>query len=89
MKEIKLYNRDGADLRLINIEENQWQFQVDKNHDYVLSYIRCGMNEDNTLNMVDPAGGPYITVGYQLTERLSVDKIIIKDKKITILTVNN
>ena len=47
MKEIKLFNRDGADLWLKKcnkqIEPNiwMWHLDVDKEHSYVLDYCRC------------------------------------------------
>lgn len=47
MKKIKLYNRDGADLCLIQkhlkeIEPNitEWELQVDKKHEYILEFCR-------------------------------------------------
>ena len=54
--EIKLFNRDGADLRLISEDEKLWKFKVDKKHAYVLEYMRYGLEKDNkTINMMDPS----------------------------------
>lgn len=87
MNEIKLFNRDGADLKLVNIDENLWKFTVDENHKYVLDFLRLGLGEDNkTIEMVDPSGGPYMTLGYKLNENLMISVIINIDNKILIAT---
>ena len=50
MKEIKLYNRDGANLKLVSEDGNLWKFQVDDKHKYILEYCRIGyQNEDKTI----------------------------------------
>ena len=57
MKEIKLFNRDGADLRLVQkhlkeIEPHitEWELQVDKEHEYVLEFCRYIGEYDNKEN---------------------------------------
>lgn len=79
MKEIKLYNRDGADLKLVNRENSDlWDLTVDSKHQYCLKYMRCGGDFDikeesgkqiinwKSRKMVDPSGGPYLEVGDSL-----------------------
>ena len=76
MKEIKLFNRDGADLKLVQkylkeIEPGipDWELQVDKEHDYVLEFVRFigNYNEDKNfinwdiIEAIDPSGGPFIS----------------------------
>ena len=87
MNEIKLFNRDGADLRLVQKEENLWEFKVDDKHKYVLEFMRYGLGEDNkTIEMVDPSGGPYMTLGYKLNNELIISAIINVDNNILIAT---
>ena len=57
MKEIKLYNRDGADLKLVQkqlkeIEPHitEWELQVDDKHKYVLEFVRFIGNYDEDKN---------------------------------------
>lgn len=65
---IKLHNRDGADLKLRHHSENDvWKFEVDDEHKFVLEYIRVGRNKDNTIDFIDPAGGPFISIGTELS----------------------
>ena len=86
MKDIKLYNRDGADLKLVSEDGKLWEFQVDKNHEYVLKYCRLGFKEDNkTIDFIDPAGGPFLRVGEKIENYYAaIDSIIEVDNKIKI-----
>ena len=87
MNEIKLFNRDGADLRLVQKDENLWEFKVDGKHKYVLEYMRYGLDKDNkTIVMIDPSGGPYMTLGYKLNNELIISSIINVDNNILIAT---
>lgn len=75
MKEIKLFNRDGADLKLVNIKDNIWKLEVDRKHEYVLHYMRVihkenidytnarGALDPKNYLAVDPSGGPMINLG--------------------------
>lgn len=92
MKEIKLYNRDGANLKLVNTKDNIWELKVDKNHEYVLRYMRVIFKENSeTLNpknylSVDPSGGPFITLGdvfegYKLVEFINSTTFIMKENE--------
>lgn len=77
MKEIKLFNRDGADLRLVSEDGILWKFDVDKEHKYVLEYMRCGFENDNkTINMMDPSGGPYLSIGQRLSKDYIIDAFV-------------
>jgi hypothetical protein len=82
MKKIKLFNRDGADLRLVqkDLKEiepgiTEWELQVDKKHDYVLEF--CRYIGDNFLEpeAVDPSGGPMINLGDEFENKYKIVKI--------------
>ena len=90
MKEIKLFNRDGADLRLVQkylkeIEPGitEWELQVDKKHNYVLEFVRFIGNYDEDKNSVDwsvieaidPSGGPFISLGDEFENKYKRVKI--------------
>jgi len=73
---IKLYNRDGADLCLVNYDTNLWKLQVDDHHKYVLDYMRIGYENDNiTISFVDPSGGPYLCRGQRLNKKYIINLI--------------
>jgi hypothetical protein len=85
--EIKLFNRDGADLRLVSEDEKLWTFKVDKKHDYILEYMRYGLENDNkTINMMDPAGGPYLTIGTRIGKDFIIDAFLEVDGECMIHT---
>lgn len=90
MKEIKLFNRDGADLRLVQkylkeIEPHitEWELQVDDKHKYVLEFVRFIGNYDENKNSVDwsvieaidPSGGPFISLGDEFENKYKIVKI--------------
>lgn len=82
MNEIKLFNRDGADLKLVQkhlkeIEPNitEWELQVDEKHKYVLEF--CRYIGDNFLEpeAIDPSGGPMINLGDEFENKYKIVKI--------------
>ena len=82
MKIIKLFNRDGADLKLVQkhlkeIEPHitEWELQVDEKHKYVLEF--CRYIGDNFLSpeAIDPSGGPMINLGDKFEGKYKVVKI--------------
>ena len=82
MKEIKLYNRDGADLKLVQkhlkeIEPHitEWELQVDEKHRYVLEF--CRYIGDNLLELeaIDPSGGPMLSVEDVFENKYEIVKI--------------
>jgi hypothetical protein len=82
MRKIKLFNRDGADLKLVQkhlkeIEPHitEWELQVDKNHDYVLEF--CRYIGDNFLSpeAIDPSGGPMINLGDEFEGKYKIIQI--------------
>ena len=103
MKEIKLYNRDGADLKLVYIREiepniSEWKFQVDEKHNYVLEFVRFmgDYNEENNsidwynIKAVDPSGGPFISLGDEFENKYKIVRInSIKSICISERTNNN
>lgn len=87
MEEIKLFNRDGADLRLISEDKKLWKFKVDKKHAYVLEYMRYGVEKDGrTICMMDPSGGPYLTIGTKLGKDYIIDAFLEVDDECMIHT---
>ena len=82
MKEIKLFNRDGANLKLVQkhlkeIEPHitEWELQVDEKHRYVLEF--CRYIGDNFLEpeAIDPSGGPMINLGDEFEGKYKIVKI--------------
>jgi hypothetical protein len=82
MKRIKLYNRDGADLKLVrkHLKEiepyiTEWELQVDEKHRYVLEF--CRYIGDNFLEpeAIDPSGGPMINLGDEFEGKYKIVKI--------------
>ena len=82
MKEIKLFNRDGANLKLVQkhlkeIEPHitEWKLQVDEKHKYVLEF--CRYIGDNFLEpeAIDPSGGPMINLGDEFEGKYKIVKI--------------
>ena len=94
MKEIKLYNRDGANLKLVSEDGKAWKFDVDEKHQYVLEYCRMGMFDENDkehigYEMVDPSGGPYLSVGQRLDKMHVIESIISTKNGIIINTIES
>ena len=90
MKEIKLFNRDGADLKLVqkHLKEiepyiTEWELKVDKEHSYVLEFCRFigeYQTENNKVNWdvieaIDPSGGPFISLGDEFEGKYKIVKI--------------
>ena len=87
MKEIKLYNRDGADLKLVSEDGKLWKFQVDDKHKYILEYCRVGYQKgDKEIDFVDPSGGPMLSCGQRISEDYVIDFIIDVDNQLMIHT---
>lgn len=59
MENAKYINRYGDEIIFKKINENQIQMIGGQ-------YYRTGYNEDETINFVDPSGGPFIQVGTDL-----------------------
>ena len=82
MKEIKLFNRDGADLKLVQkhlkeIEPHitEWELQVDKKHEYVLEFCRYIGDNFSEPEAIDPSGGPMINLGDEFEGKYKIVKI--------------
>jgi len=82
MNEIKLFNRDGANLKLVqkHLKEiepyiTEWELQVDEKHRYVLEF--CRYIGDNFLEpeAIDPSGGPMINLGDEFENKYKIVKI--------------
>ena len=77
---IHLPNRYNERVCLIQLSESNTQYRLDVE----CPYLRIGENEDNTINFVDPSGGPFIYIGYKVSSKRVVSKIYRKDKDIII-----
>lgn len=82
MKEIKLFNRDGADLKLVqkHLKEigphiTEWELQVDEKHKYVLEFCRYIGDNFLELEAIDPSGGPMINLGDEFEGKYKIVKI--------------
>lgn len=87
MIKINVPNRDAAKLNLVSEDGKLWKFQVDDNHKYVLEYMRLGYMHDNkTIEFVDPSGGPFLKVGYDMAPGKQIVSICEVDGEICIVT---
>lgn len=89
-KEIKLYNRDGANLCLKPLNEDSvdddraYILSVDKEHSFVLDYMRIignfivknKLTNWLSIEAVDPSGGPYLCIGKRVTEHHKISRIV-------------
>ena len=82
MNKIKLHNRDGADLKLVQkhlkeIEPHitEWELQVDKKHEYVLEFCRYIGDNFSEPEAIDPSGGPMISLGDEFEGKYKIVKI--------------
>jgi len=86
-KEIKLFNRDGANLKLISEDGRLWKFDVDEKHKYILEYCRVGYQKgDKEIDFIDPSGGPMLSCGQRLSKNYVIDFIIEVDGQLMIHT---
>lgn len=63
MKEIILKSRDNIDNRLIQINEKSLKFKLKTDYNYRIGF------KDNAMTIgafIDPAGGPFISIGDKL-----------------------
>ena len=80
---IKLYNRDGADLRLEKSNKEVspnifvWTLETDKKHEFVLEYCRIIRSPNNIdgCDAIDPSGGPFISVGDEFEGKYKIVRI--------------
>ena len=90
MNIIKLHNRDGANLKLVNYDDYLWKFEVDDKHKYILQYMRMGFLEDNkTIYFVDPSGGPYLSRGKRLNKKYIINAIFEHENEIRFQLAEN
>lgn len=87
--EIPLFNRDGANLKLVSEDNHTWHFQVDKGHQWVLEHIRVGYDDNKNITFIDPSGGPYLAINSLLTSKLKIESFSWKEGPITIYTIEN
>ena len=59
MDKIKLYNRDNADLYLIN-KGDYWQLE---GPELYTSYLRIIRKFPDDIEAIDPPGGPFMSIG--------------------------
>ena len=81
MKKIKLFNRDGADLYLVKTNEEiepniwVWSLEADKRHGYIFEYCRFMIDSDNTIEAIDPSGGPMLSLADEFEDKYKIVKI--------------
>lgn len=83
MTEIKLFNRDGATLKLVKtdkvVDSNTWVWalEVDRPHDYIFEYSRVIYSDNNfsRIQAIDPSGGPFISVGDTFEKHYKIIRI--------------
>lgn len=90
MYEIKLHNRDGANLRLLSNDNHTWTFDVDEKHKYILEHCRVSClseNDTNNFAFIDPSGGPFLHINYKIENTdYVIESICYKDNKFVIET---
>lgn len=88
MEEIKLFNRDGANLKLVSKDGQNWNFSVDDGHKFVLEYMRLGLGDDKeSITFADPSGGPMLSIGQRISNEYVIESITFKPgERITIKT---
>ena len=61
--EIQLKSRGGLDNRLVQVEGEPLKFKLETDYNY-----RIGFKDNNIegCTFIDPAGGPFITVGSEI-----------------------
>ena len=70
------YRKDGGDLHIEDFKKEVHNYIHDENGKYVgpseiaNKYATMVYSDRNTINMVDPSGGPYLTRGIDLGEYL-------------------
>lgn len=79
-------NRDGAHLWFENIKDNIYELKTDKQ--FVLEYCRIGTTDAEVI-MVDPSGGPYISIGDVFGDYI-LESIFYEDRSLRFeLNLNN
>lgn len=82
MKKVSYYNRYGDSIIFEQIDNEVYM------SGFNLDYMRTGTNDKGDIIMVDPAGGPYLTVGTNLglyfndKKNRIIESIEIKENKI-------
>ncbi len=70
LDKIHLYNRYDDNIYLQHYKNDDWLLKGD---DGCLQYVRVGFNEDKSICFVDPSGGPFLSIGTKVN-----DKVITK-----------
>ena len=67
---LKSHNRHNEDAHLEQIEGADYKFVCDD------EYLRCIFEENNvTLKAIDPSGGPFLNIGYEVSPGFVVKSI--------------
>lgn len=73
MRTINLYNRYGYNLKMVEIAEGKWKLDFSGFPEWETFRV---IGEYHDLKAIDPAGGPFISVGFKITDGESVKKIL-------------
>lgn len=69
--EYKLWNRDDLEVYLTRVEEDDlYELKCES------QYMRILYNNDGSINAVDPPGGPYLTIGTEVSKGVYIQEII-------------
>lgn len=67
---VTYYNRGGDTIMFEKLDDNTIKMSGFK-------YYRTGYNDDDSINFIDPSGGPYIGVGMNLNTYFNTKKDMI------------
>ena len=75
MENIKLFNRYGAKFWLEHLDKDIWQLKYEDPRD--LDYMRIIYEDDDCkiVNAIDPPGGPFMCVGYNVNKKYQIAEI--------------
>ena len=75
------YRKDGGDMHIEDFKEQVHEMMYNVNNEYIGPGPICAMyghlvtSDTNTIDMVDPSGGPYLSTHTNLYERFGDDEL--------------
>ena len=75
-KNIKLFNRDGADMWLVYNNDDNYYYFVTTDYFYNKYWsVHTNPNNPDEIIAVDPSGGPFMAIGEYIDDKLILTKI--------------